>query len=30
VAKRIKDLGLDADVKVLHGGWRALQAAGRL
>lgn len=30
VAKRINDLGLGADVKVLRGGWRALQAAGRL
>jgi len=30
VAKRILDMGLTSDVKVLHGGWRALEAAGRV
>lgn len=30
VAGRIRDLGLGAQVYVLHGGWRALQEAGRV
>lgn len=30
VAERIRALGLDADVSVLRGGWRALKDAGRL
>ena len=30
VAKRILEIGLTDDVKVLHGGWRALEAAGRV
>jgi rhodanese-related sulfurtransferase len=30
VAQRIRDLGLGAEVKVLHGGWRALKEAGRI
>jgi len=30
VAKRILDIGLTDDVKVLHGGWRALAEAGRV
>lgn len=30
VAERIRDLGLGAEVSVLHGGWRALSEAGRV
>lgn len=30
VAQRIKEIGLDAEVFVLFGGWRALEAAGRI
>lgn len=30
VAERIRALGLDADVSVLRGGWRALKDAGRI
>lgn len=30
VAERIRALGLDADVSVLRGGWRALKDAGKL
>jgi rhodanese-related sulfurtransferase len=30
VAQRIREIGLDADVSVLHGGWRALEAGGRI
>jgi len=30
VAQRIRELGLGAEVKVLHGGWRALNEAGRI
>jgi rhodanese-related sulfurtransferase len=30
VAQRIRDLGLEAEVVVLHGGWRALSEAGRV
>ena len=28
IARRIRDLGMGADVHVLHGGWRTLQRAG--
>jgi rhodanese-related sulfurtransferase len=30
VAERIRALGLGAEVSVLHGGWRALNEAGRV
>ena len=30
VAERIRGLGLEAEVSVLHGGWRALKEAGRI
>jgi len=30
VAARIRGLGMDAEVSVLFGGWRALQEAGRV
>jgi rhodanese-related sulfurtransferase len=30
VAEKVKKLGLDADVKVLRGGWQALKDAGRV
>jgi rhodanese-related sulfurtransferase len=30
VAERIRALGLEAEVSVLHGGWRALREAGRV
>lgn len=30
VAERIRALGLGTEVYVLHGGWRALQAAGKV
>jgi len=30
VAQRIRQLGLDAEVSVLYGGWRALAEAGRV
>jgi rhodanese-related sulfurtransferase len=30
VAQRIREIGLDVEVFVLFGGWRALQAAGRV
>ena len=30
VAARIRELGMDAKVSVLHGGWRALSEAGRI
>lgn len=30
VAERIRALGLEAEVSVLHGGWRALHEAGRV
>lgn len=30
VAKRIRDLDLGAQVHVLHGGWQALKAAGKI
>lgn len=30
VAERIRALGLDAEVSVLRGGWRALKDAGRI
>lgn len=30
VAARIREIGLEADVSVLHGGWRALSEAGRV
>lgn len=30
VAKRIQELGLGAEIFVLHGGWRALNEAGRI
>jgi rhodanese-related sulfurtransferase len=30
VAERIRALGLGAEVRVLHGGWRALKEAGRV
>jgi rhodanese-related sulfurtransferase len=30
VAARIREIGLEAEVSVLHGGWRALSEAGRV
>lgn len=30
VAARIRDIGLETQVSVLHGGWRALDEAGRV
>ncbi len=30
IAGRIRDLGMGAEVSVLHGGWRALNEAGRV
>jgi rhodanese-related sulfurtransferase len=30
VAERIRALGMEAEVSVLHGGWRALSEAGRV
>jgi rhodanese-related sulfurtransferase len=30
VAARIREIGMEADVSVLHGGWRALNEAGRI
>lgn len=30
IADRIKGLGLGAEISVLHGGWRALEEAGKI
>jgi rhodanese-related sulfurtransferase len=30
VAERIKGLGLEAEISVLHGGWRALKEGGKI
>jgi rhodanese-related sulfurtransferase len=30
VAERIRALGLEAEISVLHGGWRALKEAGKI